>query len=154
LIWLFLLLIIPAINAAEGRTAINDEYRQYEGIDDLAAYLNSKPVATVIYDRWLGWELAYYMGQWTDKRRVYYPTPDELVRGALNLCEIGSRYLPAPAQKPINPWLEALWEAGFDVAQVYETRNFVVYEIIPSGGASSAESSSPDPSGSCGDEPP
>jgi len=152
LMLVFAALIIPAINASEGRTTINDEYQQYEGIDELAAYLNSKPVATVIYDRWLGWELAYYMGQWTDKRRVYYPIPDELVRGALALCEIGPRYLSAPAQQPITPWLEALREAGFGVTQVYETPEFVVYEIIPSAGVSDVESSSPGLSGSCGDE--
>ncbi len=153
-IFLTAILLIPAINASEGRTTINDEYHQYEGIDELAAYLNSKPVATVIYDRWLGWELAYYMGQWTDKRRVYYPTPDELARGALALCEIGPRYLPAPVHQPINPYLEALREAGFGVTQVYDTPEFVVYEIMVGVDASSAESSSPDRLESCGDESP
>lgn len=146
------LLLIPAINASEGRAHINDDYQQYEGIDELAAYLNNKPVATVIYDRWLGWELAYYMGQWTDKRRVYYPTPDVLAQGALALCEIGARYLPATAQHPITPYLEALREAGFGVTQVYRTLNFVVYEIIVEAGASGVGSSSPDLSGWCGDE--
>jgi hypothetical protein len=152
LILLFAILLTPAIAASEGRTTINDEYRQYEGIDELAAYLNSKPVATVIYDRWLGWELAYYMGQWTDKRRVYYPTPDELVRGALALHETGPRYLPAPAQQPMTPWLEALREAGFKVARIDDTSKFVVYEIIPVGGVSSVESSSPGLLVWCGDE--
>jgi 4-amino-4-deoxy-L-arabinose transferase-like glycosyltransferase len=154
LILICALMLIPALDAAEGRTLINGEYQQYEGIDQLAAYLNSKPVATVIYDRWLGWELAYYMGQWTDKRRVYYPTPHELARGALALCKIGLRYLPAPTQQPITPYLEALREAGFGVTQVYDTHNFVVYEIIVEAVSSSAESSSPDLLESCGDESP
>ena len=42
----------------------------------LARHLNGKPVATVIYDPWLGWELGYYLGVWHDKRRVHYPDAD------------------------------------------------------------------------------
>ena len=34
----------------------------FDGIDALADHINSKPVATVIYDPWLGWELGYYLG--------------------------------------------------------------------------------------------
>lgn len=108
---------------------IGGDNGKHDGIDDLADYLNAKPVATVIYDRWLGWELSYYMGQWTNKRRVYFPTPDALVAGALNLDEIGDRYLVAPINQPLTPWLDRLEQAGFTIKVDYESDRFIVYRL-------------------------
>ncbi len=135
-IWLLpaalcLVLAPAALDTAEGRSGVNQLYHQYVGIDELAAYLNSRPVATVIYDHWLGWELRYYMGQWHDKRIVYYPNPAALVDDALALCEIGPRYLPAPIQQPVGPWLEALENAGFTTEITYQSGLFIVYRLNP-----------------------
>ena len=102
-----------------------------EGIDALAAHLNSKPVATVIYDPWLGWELGYYLGVWSDKRRVHYPTAEALVARALALDEIGARYLVAPVDVAHNEWLTALLDAGFRVAEDYRRDRFIVYQVSP-----------------------
>lgn len=124
-------LISPALNASESQRPINTEHLHYEGIDQLAAYLNAQPVATVIYDRWLGWELGYYLGQWHDKRLTYYPTPHLLVQDALALCETGPRYFPAPADKMVQPWLEALRAAGFSIEQTYASPQFVAYQLVP-----------------------
>ncbi len=128
-----------AWGASEGRIHIGGDQGNYEGIVSLAAYLNGKPVATVVYDHWLGWELGYYMGQWTDKRRTYYPTPDALVHDALLLNEIDPRYLPAPADEDLSPWLDALEEAGFEVALDYETSRFAIYRLIPPWGEADGE---------------
>lgn len=128
---LALALLVPAVEASERRGTVGTLYHDYAGIDQLADYLNAQPVATVIYDRWLGWELGYYLGQWHDKRMVYYPTPDLLVRDALALCEIGQRYFPAPASKSVTRWLDALQEAGFAVTRSYTSQQFVVYQITP-----------------------
>lgn len=108
---------------------IGGDKGDYRGIDDLADYLNDKPIATVIYDRWLGWELSYYMGQWTNKRRVYFPTPQALAEGAIALDEIGDRYLVAPLDQPIEEWLSALENAGFMSAIDYQTERFIVYRL-------------------------
>lgn len=99
------------------------------GIDALAAHLNAKPVATVIYDPWLGWELDYYLGQWHNKRRVHYPTAEALVAGALALDEAGERYFVAPIDQPHENWLAALREAGFGSAVDYERDRFLVYRL-------------------------
>ena len=99
------------------------------GIDALADHLKAKPVATVIYDPWLGWELGYYLGQWHDKRRVHYPTPAALVDGALALDEAGERYFVAPVDQPHDAWLAALRAAGFGVAVDYERDRFIVYRL-------------------------
>ncbi len=105
----------------------------HDGVHRLADYLNTKPVATVIYDRWLDWELDYYMGAWTDKRRVYYPTPAELTAGALALPERDPRYLVAPLADdvPRQAWLDALRDAGFTVRRDAQIAGFVVYQVLP-----------------------
>jgi hypothetical protein len=139
-----LILIPTAIITSEGRSTINRGHQEYAGIDDLADYLNQQPVATVIYDHWLGWELGYYLGQWHDKRLTYYPTPDTLVADALALCEIGPRYLPVPKTHAPGPWLEALEDAGFEITIAYENPNFTAYRLIPPWAASGVSSSEVD----------
>ena len=111
-------------------TPIEGKRADYAGIDRLAAHLNSKPVATVIYDPWLGWELGYYLGVWSDKRRVHYPTAEALVAGALALDEIGARYLVAPVDVAHNAWLSALKEAGFRITEDYRRDRFVVFQLL------------------------
>ncbi len=120
-----------ALDASEGRIHVGGDLGEHTGIDALANYLNSRALGAIVYDHWLGWELGYYMGQWSDKRRVYYPTPDALAADALLQPDPAPRYFPAPADQPVSPWLEALDIAGFTVRMVYETSQFVVYELMP-----------------------
>lgn len=101
------------------------------GIEALAAHLNSKPVATVIYDPWLGWELGYYLGLWHNKRRAHYPTAAALAAGASALDETGERYLVAPLDQPHADWLAALAAVGFDLKLDYERDGLVVYRLAP-----------------------
>jgi 4-amino-4-deoxy-L-arabinose transferase-like glycosyltransferase len=126
---LILTLFSGARTAGETRAAFSEDGSDYSGIVALADYLNSRSLGAVVYDHWLGWELGYYMGQWTDKRRVYYPTPQALVTDALRLDDPAPRYLVAPSSEPIAPWLEALRGAGFGVEQAYQRQGFIVYEI-------------------------
>ena len=71
---LAIVLVFVAFWSSYNRLPIGGDRGRHDGIDELARYLNSKPVATVIYDPWLGWELGYYLGQWNNKRRVHFPT--------------------------------------------------------------------------------
>ncbi len=128
---LFCTILIFSIQATLWQIPIGGDDGRHEGINELADYLNSKPVATVIYDTWLDWELDYYMGQWTNKRRVFYPVPELLVEDALALDEQGIRYLVAPSTIEISTWLFALENAGFTTGLDYEMPNFMVYSIIP-----------------------
>jgi 4-amino-4-deoxy-L-arabinose transferase-like glycosyltransferase len=134
LLCVFAFCLFASWQAAEGRTAVGGDRGEHTGIDRLAAYLESKPLGTIIYDHWLGWELGYYLGMWSDKRRVYYPDPDALAADARSQADPAPRYFPAPAGQPISPWLEALREAGFSVSQVYQESGFVVYQLIPPAG--------------------
>lgn len=120
-----------SLQAAWGMLPIGGDDGRHDGIDELAAYLNSKPVATVIYDTWLDWELDYYMGQWTDKRRVFYPNVELLLIDALALNELGSRYFVVPHWIDESAWLSAMRAAGFALSLDREFANFRVWELVP-----------------------
>ena len=124
-------LIASGLWSLSAGPTIGGDRSEQAGIDALAAHLNAKPVATVIYDAWLGWELGYYLGQWHDKRRVHYPTADALAAGALALDEIGNRYFAAPLDQPHDEWLATLRAAGFGVSLDYERDRFIVYRLRP-----------------------
>lgn len=103
----------------------------HTGIDELGAWLAAKPVATVVYDRWLGWQLGYYLGVWHDKRLTWYPDPEPLARDALRLCEFGPRYFPAPANQDMTPWLRPLQRAGFAVSLAWQQDGYVAWQLDP-----------------------
>jgi 4-amino-4-deoxy-L-arabinose transferase-like glycosyltransferase len=132
---LILTLAYSARSSSETRNQLSEDGNDYTGILALADKLNEQTLGAVVYDHWLGWELGYYMGQWTDKRRVYYPTPDALVADALKLADPAPRYFVAPVGQPTTPWLDALRTAGFGVSQFYEQQGFIVYRLIPPSGA-------------------
>jgi len=125
------LLIAGGLWSLNGNSIIGSNWGASAGIDRLADHLNAKPVAAVIYDPWLGWELGYYLGQWHDKRRVHYPTAEALAAGALALDEIGERYFVAQVDKPHDAWLAALRAAGFGIAVDYARDRFIVYRLTP-----------------------
>lgn len=103
----------------------------HAGMDDLGAWLAARPVATVIYDRWLGWQLGFYLGPWHDKRVTWYPDPVPLVRDARRLCEFGPRYFPAPRDADARPWLEALRAGGFAVTRAWQNAGYEVWQLAP-----------------------
>lgn len=103
----------------------------HAGIDELGAWLAAKPVATVVYDRWLGWQLGYYLGVWHDKRLTWYPDPVPLARDASRLCEFGPRYFPAPADEDLRPWLQPLRDAGFVVELAWRQDGYVAWRLEP-----------------------
>lgn len=124
-----LALIASGLWSMSAGPTIGGDHGAQAGIDALAAHLEAKPVATVLYDPWLGWELGYYLGQWHDKRRVHYPTAELLAAGALALNEFGERYFVAPMDQPHDEWLAALGAAGFGVGVDYERDRFIVYRM-------------------------
>jgi hypothetical protein len=111
----------------------DDDRARDREIVALARWLNARPLGTILYDHWLGWQMGYYLGPWSDKRRVYYPDPLTQARDALDNPDRAPRYLIAPADAPVRPWLAALAEAGFEVAPiaVHGARHYRVYHLLP-----------------------
>ncbi|MCY4018217.1 MAG: glycosyltransferase family 39 protein [Chloroflexi bacterium] len=126
---LAIVLVLVAFWSSDNGLPIGGDRGRHDGIDDLARYLNSKPVATVIYDPWLGWELGYYLGQWNNKRRVHFPTAEALAEGALALDEFDDRYLVALVDRAHEDWIAALEAAGFILTVDYEENRYIVYRI-------------------------
>ena len=111
------------------------------GYITVSAWLNDKPLGTIIYNPLLGWEMGYYKGAWSDKRWVHYPEPEIQAQDALLNPDPAPRYFLIPAENP-QPWITALQEVEFSVTLVYEQDNLLVYELIPPwGDASGVESS-------------
>jgi hypothetical protein len=69
------------------------------------------------------------MGTWSDKRRVYYPTPEALATDALLQADRAPRYFVVPDGVDANLWLNALRDAHFKVTQTYHRMPFAVYEL-------------------------
>jgi len=120
-----------ALDALEGRLPVGGDRGERDGIDQLGAYLDSKPLGTIIYDHWLGWELGYYLGTWSNKRLTYYPNAGALSADAAAQPDPAPRYFPVPARAAIEPWLDQLAGAGFKIYEDYRSLRFIVYRLIP-----------------------
>lgn len=119
-----------------------DDYRHDSPILRIAEDLNALPVATVVYDHWLGWLLNYYMGPWHDKRIVYYPSPDALIAGIRALDEQGPRYFLIPTDSAASyglssrwsrdwrAWLDAL-RSSFSIDELHRYGAIRLYRIDP-----------------------
>jgi hypothetical protein len=56
-------MMIPATaKTLRGEARIGGDQGQHNGIDTLADVLNTQLSGEIVYDHWLGWELAYYLG--------------------------------------------------------------------------------------------
>jgi 4-amino-4-deoxy-L-arabinose transferase-like glycosyltransferase len=98
---------------------------------EMADFINQQGIGTIVYNRWLGWEMGYYLGAWSDKRVVYYPTPGALVEDAPRNPDRAPRLLIAPDWAEVNPWLTALDEAGFEVTRAYDSDNYAAWWLMP-----------------------
>lgn len=101
-----------------------------DGLIDLATFINAQPLGTIIYDHWLGWEMGYYLGAWTDKRSVYYPTAEIFGEDALTNPELAPRYLIAPENVAYQTWLTVAEAVGFEVTLAYRHNGYVAYELL------------------------
>ncbi len=126
-----LLAALGALWTLQQGSPLEEARSQHAGIDALAAHLKRKPVATVIYDPWLGWQLDYYLGAWHDKRRVHHPTAQALAAGAAALDERDFRYFVAPVEKSSEAWLAALQARGFAVELDYQSEHYLAWRLQP-----------------------
>jgi 4-amino-4-deoxy-L-arabinose transferase-like glycosyltransferase len=112
-----------------GETAIGGDQGQHTGIDTLADYLNTHLHGESVYDHWLGWELAYYLGESPGIRVIYSPLPEAL---ADDVSEQHSRhYFAAPSPQLAAPWIAALRGVGVRATPIYADpdHGFVVYQL-------------------------
>jgi 4-amino-4-deoxy-L-arabinose transferase-like glycosyltransferase len=131
----FAVLIAVGVVALSGAWTVGNARRDagFAGVDAAAAWIDALSTASVIYDPWFGWHMRFYLSPWSDKRRVYYPTPRALADGASALNEAAPRYLIAPADRPVDLWLDALRARGWRVTLAADFPDVRVFRINPPG---------------------
>jgi 4-amino-4-deoxy-L-arabinose transferase-like glycosyltransferase len=123
--------MFPAITQTlRGAAPIGGDQGQHTGIDQLAYYLNRQLDGEIVYDHWLGWELAYYLGEAPQVRVLYSPMPEALADEMARQSQ--PRYLAAPSPTLAAPWLAALERVGVETTPIYhDTGNgFIVYQLV------------------------
>lgn len=117
------------LTALRGQAPLAGDQDAHSGIDALADFLNTELPGEIVYDHWLGWELAFYLGATPRVTVVYQPRPDALA-GELVGCGC-RRHLVAPQEAQLAPWLAALTRAGVTATAVYRdvAGHFAVYRM-------------------------
>jgi hypothetical protein len=123
-------MMIPAtVNTVRGEARIGGDQGQHTGIDTLADFLNTRLRGEIVYDHWLGWELAYYLGAAPQVIVLYSPMPEALADDMGQ--QVAPRYFVAPSPAQAAPWLDALHRAGIHTTMIYEkpASAFVIYRL-------------------------
>lgn len=125
LIWLVIVMLFSQISFPDDNRARDTQ------IIDLATFINAQSLGTIIYDHWLGWQMGYYIGAWSDKRRVYYPDAETQAADAVLNPERAPRFIIAPDTVEITPWLDALEQVGFEVERspAYHSPDYAAYKV-------------------------
>jgi len=127
----------PAQDAANSRFPIGGDQGAYQGIQTVADYFRGNVGAgATLYQRWLGWHLAFYMFNYPYDFQ-WYDLPQQLADHAAKVT--GPRYLVAPSWKSITEERVALGEEGLSLQPVYQTYrrdgsvSFTVYRVEEMG---------------------
>jgi 4-amino-4-deoxy-L-arabinose transferase-like glycosyltransferase len=130
-------LAFPAWNAAvHSDYPVGGDHGAYDGIDQVAAFLNSQTEGTVVYQHWLGWEYDYYLFDGPISL-AYWPTPAWLAQDVRVFGAKDPRYITFPAWESSARVEQALAEVGYGLNPVLTTTRrdglptFTVYQILP-----------------------
>lgn len=132
---LFALMLFPAYQATQYRYDIGGNRTLYEGIDEVASFLDETPVGTVVYYDMLGWTLHYYLFD-SDVFLAPFSDTHWLEHDLLANGDNGSaRYIVLPAWQSQVEVLDAVMAANYQADPVLQTVNeggnstFIVYHV-------------------------
>ncbi|HID63151.1 MAG TPA: phospholipid carrier-dependent glycosyltransferase [Anaerolineae bacterium] len=127
----------PAQDAANSRFPIGGDQGAYQGIEMVADYFRGNVGAgATLYQRWLGWHLAFYMFNYPYDFQ-WYDSPQQLANHAAKVT--GPRYLVAPGWKSVTEEKVALGEKGLSLHTVYQayrhdgSASFTIYRVEETG---------------------
>jgi 4-amino-4-deoxy-L-arabinose transferase-like glycosyltransferase len=129
-------LAFPAWNAAHSRYPVGGDHGAYDGIDRIAAFLNSRPEGTVVYQHWLGWVYNYYLFGGPISL-AHWPTPSWLARDVQAFGVDPPRYITFPSWESSARAERALADVGYGLKPVLATTrrdgtlSFTLYQIQP-----------------------
>ena len=115
--------------ALRGDAPIGGDRGQHTGIDALADAIDAGLRGEIVYDHWLGWELAYYLGAEPAALVLYTPLPEALAADMAR--QEHPRYFVAPSPAQAAPWIAALDRAGVRSQVEYHdlAHGFVIYRL-------------------------
>jgi 4-amino-4-deoxy-L-arabinose transferase-like glycosyltransferase len=123
----------PAQDAANSRFPIGGDQGAYQGIETVADYFRGNVEAeATLYQRWLGWHLAFYMFNYPYDFQ-WYDSPQQLADHATKVT--GPRYLVAPSWKSVTEEKVTLGEKGLSLHRIYQTYrrdgsvSFTIYRV-------------------------
>jgi hypothetical protein len=138
-----LLLLLPALlsgwKAARNDYPVGGEHWAYQGLDQVAAYLQENaPPDAVLYHHWLRWHYTYYLYD-TEFELRWWQSGEHLRREATRSAE-RAQYIVLPDWRTLEPDAE-----GIRLRPIYETHrqdgsvSLRLYRIEPHQLASQAE---------------
>jgi 4-amino-4-deoxy-L-arabinose transferase-like glycosyltransferase len=131
---LFVVLVLPAFNAARSRYPVGGEHWAYDGIDQVAVFLRHLPEGAVVYQHWLGWHYGYYLFD-APVYLAYWPTPAWLAQDVQVFGAQEPRYITFPSWEFSARVSQALAGVGYELTPVLTatrrdgTLSFTVYHI-------------------------
>lgn len=123
--------MLPSVRQAlHGQAGIGGDQGRHTGIDVLANAINAELHGEIIYDHWLGWELAYYLGADPSALVIYSPLPEALADDMAR--QRYPRYFVAPSPDQAARWIAVLNRAGVRSEIVYQdpSHGFVIYRLV------------------------
>jgi len=123
-------LLVPAvIPVLDGRVPLGGDQGTHTGIEPLATFLNETLEGDIVYDHWLGWELAFYLGPRPRLLVRYSPHPEELA-GDMTRCAC-TRFFVVPDEERAAHWRDLLARNGIHIASIYSdpAHGFTVYRL-------------------------
>lgn len=136
---LLLLLLPPAASAIAGEVPIGPGLPTYDGVEQVASFLQELPEGSVLYHRWLGWHYSFYLFD-GPLYLAYWPTPAWLAQDVLAFGDAEPRYIVFPIGESSARVEAALGHVGYRLDPVLMVRRngrellFTVFHITPREG--------------------
>jgi 4-amino-4-deoxy-L-arabinose transferase-like glycosyltransferase len=122
------------LGAVLGFVPVGGDHGAYDGLVDVAVFLRSLPVGTVLYDRWLSWHYDFYLfGAYL--YRAGFPDPEWLAEDAASFYRSQRHVLVVPSWESPARLQRALVQHGLQMSPLMTaarrdgSTSFVVYEI-------------------------
>ncbi len=136
MLFLALLLAVPAYEASAGCSPLAEERAAYQGIDDVVSFFGQLNEGAVVYHRWLGWHYHYALFD-DPVYLAYWPNPAWLAQDVQAFGRRDPRYIAFPAWESAARVEHALDDVGYALDPVLPVArsgggcSFVVYHIVP-----------------------
>jgi hypothetical protein len=133
---LFIALLPSAFTASQSAFPIGGDHGSYDGIDQIAATLQSAPADSVLYDYWLSWEWRFYLFD-SPVYVAWMPDTDSIQKDLKTFGKRSPRYIVAPSWESFAEVRAAVESANFNLEKIQTTTrrdgslSFTLYQIIP-----------------------